>query len=483
VAPGCHAIEETIMTDRSFQRANDESRQRLTRLTETLTPAQMQVDLGEGWTVTSALAHMAFWDRWQAERWSQSLAGKWTSADESVIAAEHLANVALHPFWAGLEADYVPALAVAAATRIDSLIAAAPDSVVDAIEGTPSAYLLHRYRHRNEHLDHIDRSIAEADRSGGTTDRSFAEKNAVSRRRLASVVERLRESDMTLPTEEGGWTIAQVLGHLAFWDRSMETRWRLAREAAAEGAGLDPAVIPGELTDAINLPLAELLDAWAGRLGMDIGAQALAAAESLDALLIELAGRLPAAVAADRPNLLNRSTHRDAHVQQIERALAAGRPDATPVDRSYVARNAASLARLRDVLGGLSAADLARSTGDGEWTIGQIIGHLTFWDRFLAGRWRAALAGGAGEQPSFLPHELADLLNDGLPPTWNAFANAAGEAVVAEALAAAVEVDAIIAGLPESTPIDAVLTDRPALLDRSIHRAAHLDQIKTVLGR
>ena len=222
----------------------------------------------------------------------------------------------------------------------------------------------------------LDRSIAEADRSGGTTDRSFAEKNAASRRRLASVVERLRESDMTLPTEEGGWTIAQVLGHLAFWDRSMETRWRLAREAAAEGAGLDPAVIPGELTDAINLPLAELLDAWAGRLGMDIGAQALAAAESLDALLIELAGRLPAAVAADRPNLLNRSTHRDAHVQQIERALAAGRPDATPVDRSYVARNAASLARLRDVLGGLSAADLARSTGDGEWTIGQIIGHF-----------------------------------------------------------------------------------------------------------
>lgn len=474
------ATEETTLTDRSFERANDDSRNRLARLVETLTPSQLSIDLGEGWTVASALAHTGFWDRWQAERWTAMLGGSWAAQDESVIAAEHLANDALHPYWAGVDAQDVPGVALEAATRLDALIASAPNALIDELLSGPSAYMANRFRHRGEHLDHIERSIAAA---GEPVDQSFIEKNAASRRRLASLVERLREPDMTLITEEGGWTIAQVLGHVAFWDRSMETRWRLAREAAAEGAGLDPAVIPGELTDAINLPLAELLDAWAGRLGMDIGAQALAAAESLDALLIELAGRLPAAVAADRPNLLNRSTHRDAHVQQIERALAAGRPDATPVDRSYVARNAASLARLRDVLGGLSAADLARSTGDGEWTIGQIIGHLTFWDRFLAGRWRAALAGGAGEQPSFLPHELADLLNDGLPPTWNAFANAAGEAVVAEALAAAVEVDAIIAGLPESTPIDAVLTDRPALLDRSIHRAAHLDQIKTVLGR
>jgi uncharacterized damage-inducible protein DinB len=472
------------MTDRSFQRANDESRQRLARLTETLTPGQMQVDLGEGWTVTSALAHMAFWDRWQAERWSQTLAGKWSSENESVLAAEHLANTALHPFWAGLEADYVPALAVAAATRIDSLIAAAPDSVVNSIDGTPSVYLLHRYRHRNEHLDHIDRCIAAAAAaSTGPADRSFVEKNAASRRRLASLVERLRESDLTLLTEEGGWTIAQVLGHLAFWDRSTETRWRLALDAAADGASLDPAVIPDELTDAINLPLAAFLDAWTGRIGMDLGAQAMAAAESLDALLVELAGRLPAVVAAERPNLLNRWTHREAHIEQMEKALAAGRSDAAPVDRSYVARNAASLARVREVFGGLSGADLVRSSGDGEWTVGQVIGHLTFWDRFLAGRWRAALAAGAGEQPSFLPHELADLLNDGLPPTWNAFATAGGDAVLAEALAAAEEVDAIIAGLPESTPIYSLLAERPALLDRSIHRFAHLDQIKAVLGR
>ncbi|MGD0248002.1 MAG: maleylpyruvate isomerase N-terminal domain-containing protein [Candidatus Limnocylindrales bacterium] len=459
------------MTDRSFVRANDESRERLARLVETLTPSQLAIDLGEGWTVVSALGHMGFWDRWQAGRWTEMLAGRWSAQDDSVVAAEHLANEALHPYWAGIDAEDIPALALEAAAKLDALVASAPDALVDAVEGTPSAYLLHRHRHRGEHLDHIERAMAAA---AQPLDRSFEDRNAASRRRLASLVERLREADMTLPTEDGGWTVAQVLGHLAFWDRSMETRWRLAAAGVGDGREFEPASIPNDLTDAINLPLADLLRTWTERLGTDLGAQALAAAESLDALLVELAGRLPDGLAARRPHLVNRWSHREPHLEQLERALAAGRPAAAPVDRSYVARNAASQARLREFLGGLSAADLARSARDGEWTVGQILGHLTFWDRFLAARWRAAQAGGPGGQPTFLPHELADLLNDGLPPTWGAFASGAADAVIAETLAAAEEVDRIIAGLPDPTPIEAILAERPALLDRSIHRREHL---------
>ena len=479
------------MTDRSFEQANDESRARLANLIHSLTPDQMAVDLGSGWTVASALAHTGFWDRWQAERWSQILAGKWSAEDDSVIVAEHLANEALHPYWAGIEAEYVPALALAAATRIDSLIAAAPDAVVDGIEGTASAYILHRYRHRNDHLDHIARSIAAAGGVGqavrtGTapaTDRGFIEKNAASRRHLASLVERLRESDLRLLTEEGGWTIAQAFGHLAFWDRSTATRWRLAADAAGDSGAVEPIGIPDTMTDAINLPLAALLDTWTSEIGLGIGRQAVEAAESIDTLLLELAGRLPAELAVERPSLVNRWIHREAHLAEIEKALAAGRPEAAAVDRSYVSRNESSLARLRAVLGGLTAADLASSAGDGEWSVGQIIGHLAFWDRFLAARWRAALAGGPGEQPSYMPHELADLLNAGLPPTWNAFAATAGEAAAAEALAAAEQVDSIIAALPDPTPIESILNERPALLDRSIHRVAHLEQIERVLGK
>ncbi len=103
------------MTDRapasgqaSLQRANDESRERLDSLVSTLTPTQLAIDLGEGWTVASALAHTGFWDRWQAARWTEMLAGRWTADDQSIIAAEHLANDALHPYWARIDATDVP---------------------------------------------------------------------------------------------------------------------------------------------------------------------------------------------------------------------------------------------------------------------------------------------------------------------------------------------------------------------------------------
>jgi hypothetical protein len=48
--------------------------------------------------VASALALAGFWDRWQAARWTEMLTGRWTADDSSVIAAEHLANDALHPY-------------------------------------------------------------------------------------------------------------------------------------------------------------------------------------------------------------------------------------------------------------------------------------------------------------------------------------------------------------------------------------------------
>lgn len=151
------------MTDRSFQQANEESRERLVRLVAILTPKQLSTDLGEGWTVASAIGHMGFWDRWQAERWTAMLAGTWSAESESVLSAEHLANDALHPYWAGVGASNFATLAVEAATRLDALIAGAPDALVDELEGTPIAFLVHRHRHRDEHLDHIERVLAAAE--------------------------------------------------------------------------------------------------------------------------------------------------------------------------------------------------------------------------------------------------------------------------------------------------------------------------------
>jgi hypothetical protein len=466
------------MTDRSFENANRESLDRLTRLVATLTPEQLEVELGEGWTVASALGHMGFWDRWQAERWEQMIAGTWAADAESLLAAEHLANDALHPYWASVTDENVGQLALEAATKLDALVAGAPDTLVESWLATPSAFLVNRHRHRNEHLDHIERSLALADAGA---DRSFADKNAASRRHLASVVERLREEDLALPTEptdEGSWTVGQVLAHILFWDLSMEDRWRRALGRAGERGPVHIEGIPSELTDCVNLPLADLIGTWSARIGLDVGRQAVTAAERLDALIEANAHRLPPGALRTRPNAAHRSGHREGHLAQVEAALAAARPEAAPADASYLARNQASRERLEKFLGGLSPADLALKAGDLEWTVGQLIGHLGFWDRFLAARWRGAMAASAGSQPVNFGHDLADLLNDGLPETWKAFATAAPEAAIAQAIAAAGEVDAVIARLPSTTPFAAILAERPALLDRSMHRLGHLADLE-----
>ena len=318
-------------------------------------------------------------------------------------------------------------------------------------------------------------------RANATADRSFIEKNAASRQRLAAIVERLRTTDLQLPCEADGWTIAQVLGHLAFWDRSMVVRWQAALESAGNGGALDPVGIPSELTEAINPPLADLLGKWTGRLGTAIPAEALAAAQAVDSLLESIADRIPASLVELKPFAVNRWSHRESHLDQMERALAAGRTPAPPVDRSYLQRNEASLDRLTELAGRLTLEELVLGVGDGAWTVGQVLGHLAFWDRFLAARWRAALASGPGEQPTSLPHELADMLNDGLLPMWGAMAAGAGRAAIDDALAAARAVDGIIAGLPAKTPVEAILAERPALLDRSIHRLEHLAAIDLAL--
>ena len=150
------------MVDRSHERANEGSRAEIGALVARLTHRQLRADLGEGWSALSHLAHLGFWDRWQGERWRSMLAGTWTADSASVLDAEDLANEALAPYWAAIETTDVPALAVEAADAVDRLIAQAPDSLVMQLGGSPDAFLLHRHRHRREHLGWIERDLRRA---------------------------------------------------------------------------------------------------------------------------------------------------------------------------------------------------------------------------------------------------------------------------------------------------------------------------------
>lgn len=109
-------------------------------------------DLGNGWTVTVALAHLAFWDRLATltlQRWER---GDITS-DE---AEPDLLNDALIEEWRALSPRQAADLAVAAARRVDAAVEALDARTVAAILARGEEWLIRRDVHRREHLDQIE---------------------------------------------------------------------------------------------------------------------------------------------------------------------------------------------------------------------------------------------------------------------------------------------------------------------------------------
>lgn len=308
------------MADREYIQANDESRQRLAELVETMTPARLATDVGGGWTVATAIGHMAFMDRWHGARWERMLAGEWSADSASVREAEHLALETMEPFWPRVSSTGLPDVALEAASRVDDLIAGAPDDLVNDLKGTPYEYLLHRFSHRNEHIDQIERALirAEAAAAAEVPDLSFVERNQASLDRLRQLSAGLDPADLMRETEKGGWTIGHVLGHLAFWDRFMASRWKAALQ---KGSSARPADMPHDLADLLNDALAPTWQAMAAQAPEALAVEVLAAAEEIDGIVASLPPDVPVAeIQASLPRQLDRSLHRLDHIGQVEKA-------------------------------------------------------------------------------------------------------------------------------------------------------------------
>ena len=148
-----------------------------------------------------------------------------------------------------------------------------------------------------------------------SADRSYIAENTAQRARLLSLVARLSDSDLARPMA-AGWTVAGVLGHLAFWDNRLALvveRWRHAGASA-----LPPAVDHG-IVDWINDAAKPLLLAVTPRRAATL---ALAAAEAADRALEALPDEFAEANrTAGSPVIFDRATHRRQHLDEIEKAL------------------------------------------------------------------------------------------------------------------------------------------------------------------
>jgi Mycothiol maleylpyruvate isomerase N-terminal domain len=146
-------------------------------------------------------------------------------------------------------------------------------------------------------------------------DRAYIEENTRERERLRSLVDRLDEDGLRAPVNEY-WTVAGVLGHIAFWDARV-----LALAAKVErGVPFAPDDNEPEDVDWINDASRELIHAIPP---LEVARLALAIAERTDAKVATLPTDRLWPQDPNSPLNAFRSSHRGEHLDEVEEALRA----------------------------------------------------------------------------------------------------------------------------------------------------------------
>ena len=146
-----------------------------------------------------------------------------------------------------------------------------------------------------------------------SVDRSHQVQNDKERARLEALVGRLSDADLQRPMP-GGWTVASVLAHLAYWDQRtylLLDRWQ--RDGAA------PVAFEEAQVDWINDAAKPMFLALAPRRAADL---AVAIAEATDRKVASLPDDLVRRSTAPGSAItLVRADHRREHLDEIERTV------------------------------------------------------------------------------------------------------------------------------------------------------------------
>jgi hypothetical protein len=144
-------------------------------------------------------------------------------------------------------------------------------------------------------------------------DRTYVAQNGAERERLRALVGRLTDAELSRPMD-AGWTVAAVLGHVAFWDQRalvVMEQWR-KNPSATPSPGSEADV--DWINDAGKPLLLAVPPRRAAELAVSIAEAVDRAAETLPDDLVQRNAT------AHAVNLL-RATHRREHLDEIERLL------------------------------------------------------------------------------------------------------------------------------------------------------------------
>lgn len=144
--------------------------------------------------------------------------------------------------------------------------------------------------------------------------RSFVEQNARELERLRALLSRLSDEDLGAMVNEY-WTVAGVLGHIAFWDGCalfLAGKLERAQPLTSDGGPQD--------VDWINDAARPLIHAIPPREAAEL---ALRVADETDRAVAALTPELVATIDDNTPLNPLRADHRGEHLDEIEAALSA----------------------------------------------------------------------------------------------------------------------------------------------------------------
>jgi hypothetical protein len=147
------------MVDRSFVDENDAARVELSEFIAGLDERSFKCPVGSGWTISTCLCHLAFWDHrvlfllneW--ERTGQLERSRFSSQSVNSI------NQAVNAISLAVPVAAAAKLALDAALAVDSLLASISDELIGQLVSAGFERYLKRSLHRREHLQKIKEAL------------------------------------------------------------------------------------------------------------------------------------------------------------------------------------------------------------------------------------------------------------------------------------------------------------------------------------
>lgn len=137
--------------------ANAASLIELRALVGRLSDADLAKSLGGGWTVATALGHLAFWDMraaTMADRWKRDNRVSGANIDDEGV------NEAIEPLLLAAPGRSLATIALAAAAAANTAIGRLPADLLVRTLAHDAVFNAARHEHRREHIQQIERALA-----------------------------------------------------------------------------------------------------------------------------------------------------------------------------------------------------------------------------------------------------------------------------------------------------------------------------------